>query len=299
MAQIKAREGETAMLLASAITTRVTVCTMFLAVQTVFAAADPVCDSLAKSPRGLYIRQSDGTVRDLKNPVPFDAGARLYYVTGEAPIGPNKEAVWHIRSQTISRSEGTSDRAFVYRPAVRTMCRNGKPAAKADGDFFDEFQPAERVIQLDRYIDYHSKTEADQRADFGLKTYFHFQVSNPGNGSCFRTDDFAAVGSLHDVYGFSDVARIPNRLTRLVSIVSTARAAARSLRYSGLSSEFAYLSGPAPSCFSFNMPVSTKSTEWSFFGSAAAAGWQPDATEIVIRQLPRGGATKLTIVWQP
>src|SRR5260370_31924933 len=119
---------------------------------------------------------------------------------------------WHIRSQTVSLTDSRSDRAFVYRPALRTMCRRGRLGTRTEGDFFDEFQPAERIVPLNRYIDYHSETVGEQRQDFGLKTYFHFQVSNSETGRCFRTDDFASVGSLRQAYGFSDVDRVATRL---------------------------------------------------------------------------------------
>lgn len=261
------------------------------------AYADAVCDSLSGRSRGLYMSQPDGTIRDLGKPAPYIAGARLYYVTGESALAAGKEAVWHIRSQTMTTTGSTSDRAFVYRPAVRTMCRGGRLGALAEGDFFDEFQPAERLIPLNRYIDYHADTVGEQRSDFGLKTYFHFQVSNSESGRCFRTDDFAAVGSLRQIYGFSDVDRVANRLTKWTSLVPPARAAEASHRYAGLSSELAYLSGPAPSCFSFNMPVSTKSDGWGFFG-ASAGDWQPEVTEITIRRLPRGAPMALRITWQ-
>lgn len=285
------------MLIIRTIFTSIAFCMVLAVVQGRFAYADPVCDSLATQPRGLYMSQPDGTVQDLKKPIPYSAGARLYYVTGESPLAASKEAAWHIRSQTVSLTDSRSDRAFVYRPAQRTMCRSGRLGTRTEGDFFDEFQPAERIVPLNRYIDYHSETVGEQRQDFGLKTYFHFQVSNSETGRCFRTDDFAAVGSLRQTYGFSDVDRVANRLTKWTSLVTQANAAVVSRRYAGLSSEFAYLSGPTPSCFGFNMPVQTKAGGWGFFG-AATPDWQPDVTEIVIRRLPRGAPVTLKITWQ-
>jgi hypothetical protein len=68
------------------------------------------------------------------------------------------------------------------------------------GSWFPEFSPDERYVSLRRYNDHHPQHEASSRIDGGLAKYFHFEVSNADNGSCFETDDPKAVGkSVHRI----------------------------------------------------------------------------------------------------
>jgi hypothetical protein len=155
---------------------------------------------------------------------------------------------------------------------------------------------------LNRYIHHHQNDPTRQRVDFGLRTYFHFEVSDEGN--CFRTDG-TKVGPLHDKYGFPDVPRTPGLIARYIQ-PTTPAIAAQSKRYAGLSSEFAHLIGPAPLCFSFHAPrptVSTLRTQlWSGYRDDLATNqaqtWRPIKTDIVISRLPNGSVAAEVIRWK-
>jgi hypothetical protein len=217
------------------------VAVLILSSTTGFAQDDPICESVIRQGPGLYIKYADGnTPVPIAGKTPYKPNAKIYVVPwfGLRNVAPNKEAVWHVRSQTTADTKLKSDQAYVYRPATRTRCRSGQFVDQSLGHFFDEFTPDERFVSLDRYIDHHAKTPKEQRADFGLTTYFHFEVSDITTGSCFRTDDYNSVGNLNEAYGFPDVPRPLGLIARNTSPIDPAYAL-QSKKYSGLSSEFA------------------------------------------------------------
>src|SRR5262249_44676616 len=157
-------------------------------------------------------------------PIQYDANARVYVVPwfGARTVAENREAVWHIRSRTTAGSTIKSDQAYVYRAPVRTRCRNGQFVDRSQGQQFQDFDQNERFVSLNRYIDHHAKDPSEQRRDYGLATYFHFEVSRSDADKCFRTDDSNVVGNLDDAYGFPDVPRTVGLIARYTSPTTTA-----------------------------------------------------------------------------
>jgi hypothetical protein len=275
------------------------------------AQFDSICESLVPQGPGLYIKysSSDKPVPITSDAVRYESNARIYVVPwfGPRAIAANEEGVWHIRSQTTANSSVKSNQAYVYRPAVRTQCLQGRRVAQSQGQFFKEFFPDERYVSLNRYFDHHPKDPKARREDFGLSTYFHFEVSHPDDGHCLRTDDAEAVGNLHDAYGFRDVVPIPGLIARTFSSTTTAIAEERqSTRFAGLSSEFVYLSGPSAACFSVKVPVPTASSlYYEVFTSGRdgytqdqAQTWGPIRTELDFHTVPGGKHFTRFITWQ-
>ncbi|MCA1469875.1 hypothetical protein I6F09_18440 [Bradyrhizobium sp. IC3195] len=247
-------------------------------------------------------------------PVPrefkYDINAQFYYIpVGPRTVGENEEVVYHIRSQTKAADAGLrADQALVYRREVRTSCQRGNLVQPFAGDEFASFTENSRYVSLNRYFDHHAERAKDRREDSGLRTYFHFEVSDAGRG-CFRTDDSNKVGPLHGAYGFPDVrpnAVLVTRATEVVGPVAADEPTARSQRYAGLSSEFAYVRGPGPVCFSFTSPRPTASSlrgqifTWNrdYYAVEQAKTWRPIRTDFVIHRVPKGERMTATIIWK-
>jgi hypothetical protein len=275
------------------------------------AEVDAICASVVKKGPGLYVNypgSHEGV--PINGRIQYDANARIYIVPwfGPRAVSENKEAVWHVRSRTTAGSDIKSNQAYVYRAPVRTRCRDGRIVDQSQGQQFQDFDQNERFVSLNRYIDHHAKNLNEQRRDFGLTTYFHFEVSRGDIDKCFQTDDPNAVGNLDDAYGFPDVPRTSGFIARHTSPVDPA-IAAQSNKYAGLSSELAYQFGPAPACFSVRAPVPTASTFFSEIftwrrNDAALSQieiWNPVQTEIVVHAVPNpdGVTGKRYIDWKP
>lgn len=287
--------------------------TLFLigAPQALKAQTDDGCAQLtaARAAPGLYVKTlSNDKPVAVNGPLAYDINARFYFLptTGSRVLGENQEAVYHLRSQTTADADLRSDEALVYRPPVRTSCRAGQLVGAFTGDTFESFDRNSRYVSLNRYADHHADNASEQRVDYGLRTYFHLEVSD-GTG-CFRTDDARKVGPLHSAYGFPDVTPVTGLIARNVDPIPSAIAApaALSRRYAGLSSELAYVRGPGPACFSFNAPRPTVSSlrgqvfSWwrDDYASEQARTWRPVRTELVIHRVPKGERMKAAIVWQ-
>jgi len=274
------------------------------------AQADANCAALANAPPGLYVKTlaSDKPV-PVTGPLDYDINARFYFLPPDDArlVGENQEAVFHVRSQTVADSDLRADETLVFRERVRTSCRDGQFAQPFMGETFESFDRNSRYVSLNRYFDHHARNESDRRTDPGLRTYFHLEISDINN-NCFRTDDSRRVGPLHDAYGFPDVTPAAVLVARYTQPVSSAVAApaAQSRRYAGLSSELAYVRGPAPACFSFSAPRPTVSslrgqilTWWrDDYAIAQARTWRPTRTELVIHRVPKGRSMKASIDWR-
>ena len=276
------------------------------------AQTDDGCGQLAstKATPGLYVkRAADQSPVPVNGPLAYDINLRFYFIPTAGPrtIGENQEAAYHVRSQTTADADLRSDEALVYRPRVQTSCRAGRFAGGFSGDTFEDFDRNTRYVSLGRYFDHHADNERDRRPDRGLRTYFHFEISDAGN-NCFRTDDSSKVGPLHSAYGFPDVTPATGLIARNVNPVPSAVAspAALSRRYAGLSSELAYVRGPGLACFSFNSPRPTVSTlrgqvfNWwrDDYAQEQARTWRPVRTDFVIHRVPKGERMTPSVVWR-
>ena len=115
---------------------------------------DQVCPSLPKP--GLYYVYAEIGVTPTTNivadaPLRYRANGRFYYKprVQEDLSDPTDEGVWHIRTQTSAAAAPRADKAYVYRPPVVTRCSNGVQ--------LDAFSPNDRLVALNRYVDYHAK----------------------------------------------------------------------------------------------------------------------------------------------
>jgi hypothetical protein len=233
-------------------------------------------------------------------PLSYDRDARFVLITAPVPPrqGRDYEGVWHVRTQTIAELSKRANKAYVYRPPVRTRCSRGELPAFEGGD---------RLVTLTAYLDHHlSDPDHPRQKVYRLTRRFHMPIQDVAANDCVWTDNDKAF-DLNGTYGFTDVNRRDLDSAFEVATTVVPRAYASSSSYQGLSSEFAYRDTPNGVCVSFASPIPTGPVpRGGWFSNAyddamqAAAGWKPKSTLLVIKRLEGRQViplTSKTITW--
>lgn len=271
----------------------VSICVVMMASQAHAQLLDneQLCSGLQKP--GLFYVYVEGDGRIVSREVGsgklrYRVNSRFYYVPrARASFSERSgEGVWHIRTQTVAAAAPRANRAYVYRPPIASRCSGGVPLLA--------FEPDDRLVELNRYVDYHAPNRNGREQERQLRDYFHFKMQNPENGDCvtgIRTDE---LGNLEDIYAFKTVKREDTPTPFEVASSFSGPAVALpskelTSRYQGLSSEFAYRPTAGISCVSFSPPLPTgpvPRTGWNAEANAinAAAVWKPKATSVVLKR---------------
>lgn len=232
-------------------------------------------------------------------PLAYDRDARFVLITAPAPPRQRRdyEGVWHVRTQTIAELSKRANKAYVYRPPVKTRCSK---------DVLPAFEGGDRLVTLTAYLDHHLSDPGHPRQkDYNLTRRFHMPIEDVAAGNCVSTDDDRAFDK--DTYSFSDVNRRDLDSGFEVATTLVQRAYASSVSYQGLSSQFAYRDTPGGACVSFASPIPTGPVpRGGWFSNAyddamqAAAGWKPKSTLLVIKRIEGRRVvpvTSKTIYW--
>jgi hypothetical protein len=271
-----------------------------------------ICAKLLIKGAGLYLvqnREGTGFVQPVTSaPVAYRAESRFYYVPERKwrPQDNKGQPVWHIRTQTSAAATPTrpiANQAYVFRPGGRTPC--------SPTNDLPEHSPADRFVDLNRYIDYHDPNSKKAR-ETGIRDHFHFQFLD--RERCIGTDA-AELGDLSQHYGFESTSRRIEAMQRTFTPGASAAAdptlpplQPHGRHFSGLSSEFNYQNQPGPACIGFAAPLPTEAvaTFWPFGPTRyqraliAAEQWQPLETLLVIKRVTGRKITQVmrrTISW--
>jgi len=233
-------------------------------------------------------------------PLAYDRDARFVLITTPVPSrqGRDYEGVWHVRSQTVAELSKRANKAYVYRPPVKTRCSR---------DVLPAFEGGDRLVTLTAYLDHHlSDPDHPRQKNYDLTRRFHMPIQDVAANDCVWTDDDKAF-DLKDTYGFSDINRRDLDSAFEVATTVVPRAYGLTVSYQGLSSQFAYRDTPNGVCVSFASPIPTGPVpRGGWFSNAyddamqAAAAWKPKSTLLVIKRLEGRRVvpvTSKTIVW--